>query len=78
MSKIVEVIVHAAEPDRLPRRKGIQIAMVNMGSRKRPGEVAIYGTHVDVVKYVADVFGLSDPEWFADNVVLGATPMKSR
>ena len=39
-----------------------------------PGDVALYGEHAAIIRYVADVWGVEDREWFVDRVVLGAEP----
>lgn len=72
---IVEVMIHAAEPESLPAAAGIEIVNLNERVGSCAGSmVALYGDHAAVVQYVARIWGLSDPAWFAENVVLGAHP----
>lgn len=74
-ANLVEVMLHAAEPAALPKAEGIEINVLDERVGSCTGNmVAIYGDHATVVQYVARVWGLDDPQWFTDNVVLGARP----
>jgi hypothetical protein len=72
---IVEVMLHAAEPTALPAAAGVEIVVLDERVGSCAGSmVALYGEHATVVQYVARVWGLDDPQWFADHVILGARP----